>query len=495
MDGVINNIMKDPNVARVTRVLLIVSLCALVGACGGGGGASHPPLGDKVISGTVRLAGTGVGVPGISVTASGLTPVVTDSNGGYEFTQVPDNASYTIAASENGFTFNPASTQVMLNGANASGVDFEIISNPFSGVAPEIDLGSAFPMAELFDPSLEFSEALAFIRSLRGLPAGAKLLWPKSTRIAVSGPAGLNCRITLTRPVDVPLWPSAQQDLSPVLQPSEQFVFALDYRRDGAYIDMSAAVHNPYQLSMDVQHPVYGWLPAGSDEFRLLEYEIEAGYKFGSVLLADGAQDWGCIEVATQTEVPSGGSFGDVGLMFFNELGLQTGLAATANPPGWVCIDPMETARFVGPDYQLQGGQLTSKGGFMVVITSDGTCSRPRPYYFAPGTQDEILTAPPTLFDFVHMQAESIGIIPIGSGSQANHFGGIAVFGDPFNLDAFGDPTQFYSVGVSSMAPSVSFQAASADPIVGALQLELSTNAGMIKSVWVQFEILPELPF
>ena len=495
MDGVSTNIMKYLDPLRALRAAMFVSLCALLGACGGGGGSHHMPVGDKIISGTVTLAGTTDGVPGITVTATGQNPVLTDQNGHYEFMQVLDNATYTVMASQSGFVFNPGSVPVTVSGSNVGGVNFEITSNPYSTTAPEIDLDSAFPLGQLFSPSLNFNEALAFIRQLRGLPVGTKLLWPKSTRIAVGGPAGLPSRITLTRPMDIPLWLMSDDVQSPVLQPGQEHVFDLDYRRDGAYNDLPGPVHNPYLISMEVQDPVFGWLPAGSDGFFLLEYEVEAGYAAGSVLLADGAQDWGGIDVSTLLEIPSGGAFGDVGLMFYNELGLETGLASGANPPGWVCIDPNETARFVGPEYYLQGGQVTSEGGFVVVITSDGSCSRPRPYYFADGTQDEIVTTPPMLFDFVHFASSDIGIIPFVSGSPGVHFGGTAVFGDPFNLNLNGEPTQFYSTGVGSMDPAVSFQPAPSDPIVGAVQLDLSTNSGMIKSPWVLFEILKPLPF
>ena len=81
------------------------------------------------ISGTVTSSGKAL--PGVTVTLSGngLGTASTDSSGNYTFTGLT-NGSYTVASLLAGYTLNPTSIAVLINGANSTSNNF--ISSTYS---------------------------------------------------------------------------------------------------------------------------------------------------------------------------------------------------------------------------------------------------------------------------------------------------------------------------------------------------------------------------
>ena len=84
------------------------------------------------ISGTVTLS-SGWALPGVTVTLSvnnyNSGTAATDANGDYTFTGLT-NGSYTITPSLTGYTFNPASLAITLNGANVTSINFIVATAP-----------------------------------------------------------------------------------------------------------------------------------------------------------------------------------------------------------------------------------------------------------------------------------------------------------------------------------------------------------------------------
>jgi hypothetical protein len=75
------------------------------------------------ISGTVAMAG--VGLPGVSMSASGTKSgaVITDSNGNFSFAGMP-SGTYTLTPVKSGYVFSPASMAVSVSKSNMSGESF-----------------------------------------------------------------------------------------------------------------------------------------------------------------------------------------------------------------------------------------------------------------------------------------------------------------------------------------------------------------------------------
>ena len=93
----------------------------------------------------------GTTASGTTVTLSGATNANTsaDGSGNYIFNNL-SNGSYTVTPSNSGFTFNPTSLPVTLNGANASGVSFTATAIPtftISGTISPTNLGANVPVA------------------------------------------------------------------------------------------------------------------------------------------------------------------------------------------------------------------------------------------------------------------------------------------------------------------------------------------------------------
>jgi len=112
---------------RRTMLLCLVTLIAnALVACGGGGGGGGGTT-TYSISGTVG----GAIVNGVTVTLSGAAArsTTTDLGGNYSFTGLA-NGSYTVSPSLTGYTFNPTSTPVTVNGANVVGISFTATAVP-----------------------------------------------------------------------------------------------------------------------------------------------------------------------------------------------------------------------------------------------------------------------------------------------------------------------------------------------------------------------------
>lgn len=107
---------------RVAGLLAIAVLSACTSSGGGGGGGS-PGGGDPPIASTYAIGGTVTGpwVAGVTVTLGGDATAVatTDPSGAYTFSGLA-SGSYTITPSLAGWTFQPPTTAVTVNGASVT---------------------------------------------------------------------------------------------------------------------------------------------------------------------------------------------------------------------------------------------------------------------------------------------------------------------------------------------------------------------------------------
>lgn len=112
------------NAARRPCAVLILSFLA---ACGGGGGGSPKPTPPA----THAISGTVAGAPGAAMKLSGPAEktVTADRDGRYQFTDLADG-TYAVAPSLSGYSFSPPSTEVTLDGADRTGVDFSGATTP-----------------------------------------------------------------------------------------------------------------------------------------------------------------------------------------------------------------------------------------------------------------------------------------------------------------------------------------------------------------------------
>ena len=102
------------------QLILALSIVALVVGCGGGGGG-----GGGSAPSTFSISGTVSGdyFSSVIITLSGDSSktTTTDISGNYSFSGLV-NGSYTITPSQSGYTFNPTSRDITINGANGSGI-------------------------------------------------------------------------------------------------------------------------------------------------------------------------------------------------------------------------------------------------------------------------------------------------------------------------------------------------------------------------------------
>ncbi len=103
-----------------------VALLVLLTSCGGGGGAGTGTS-TYNISGTVSgsfLPNVDIALTGPNMTAvigpgTNIVNTTTDTDGNYRFTTLP-NGNFTVTPTATGYTFNPASASVTVNGADIS---------------------------------------------------------------------------------------------------------------------------------------------------------------------------------------------------------------------------------------------------------------------------------------------------------------------------------------------------------------------------------------
>jgi hypothetical protein len=81
-------------------------------------GSATPPAVSYTISGVVSGSAATVTLSGAAAKST-----ITDATGAYSFSGVP-NGSYTVAVSQPGYTFTPATASVTVNGNSVSGVNF-----------------------------------------------------------------------------------------------------------------------------------------------------------------------------------------------------------------------------------------------------------------------------------------------------------------------------------------------------------------------------------
>jgi hypothetical protein len=129
--------MRDQsNIGRhrfsTTAVILLSGLAFLFSGCGGRSG-SHPASSfsiSGIMDGDVRQ--------GVTITLSGAdsSSTTTDTGGNYSFEGRSDG-SYTVTPTLAGHTFTPTSQTVMVEGANASAIDFTstINTGPLSSIS------------------------------------------------------------------------------------------------------------------------------------------------------------------------------------------------------------------------------------------------------------------------------------------------------------------------------------------------------------------------
>jgi Bacterial Ig domain/Lysyl oxidase len=121
--------------ASLQQFVFISVLCLLYG-CGGTGGVPNSIQQTLGISGTISPA---TGGSGASVTLSGAATTTTtaDGSGNYSFTGLT-SGSYAVTPSHSGYSFNPTSQAVTINGANVVGVNFSAQGTPPSLLFPDL---------------------------------------------------------------------------------------------------------------------------------------------------------------------------------------------------------------------------------------------------------------------------------------------------------------------------------------------------------------------
>lgn len=102
-----------------TAVILLSGLALLFSGCGGGsGGSSASSFGiSGIMDGDIRQGVT------ITLSGAGSSSTTTDTGGNYSFEGLGDGL-YTVTPTLTGHTFTPTSQTVMVEGANASAVNF-----------------------------------------------------------------------------------------------------------------------------------------------------------------------------------------------------------------------------------------------------------------------------------------------------------------------------------------------------------------------------------
>lgn len=122
--------------SRTQRALLAAAILlpmAFLSGCSGvvsgkGGQSTPPPPTTYSVSGTISPT---VGGAGATLTLSGATSatMTASSTGTYGFAGLA-NGTYTVTPSHTGFTFNPTSRAVTINGADVPGLDFTATAKP-----------------------------------------------------------------------------------------------------------------------------------------------------------------------------------------------------------------------------------------------------------------------------------------------------------------------------------------------------------------------------
>jgi hypothetical protein len=107
--------------ASLQQFLLVSALC-LQSGCGGGGGVSSSIQETFGISGTIKPSARASGA-NVTLSGAATATTMTANSGTYNFTGLA-NGNYAITPSNAGYSFNPTSEAVTINGANVTGVNF-----------------------------------------------------------------------------------------------------------------------------------------------------------------------------------------------------------------------------------------------------------------------------------------------------------------------------------------------------------------------------------
>jgi len=120
--------MRLGRFSRILFAVLLFGLSVLFSGCGGGGSSSKASSESSsysisgMVSGDVKQGVT------ITLSGAGSGITVTGATGNYSFSNLA-NGSYTVEPSITGYTFNPVSQAVTVNGANSTAVDFTAAAN------------------------------------------------------------------------------------------------------------------------------------------------------------------------------------------------------------------------------------------------------------------------------------------------------------------------------------------------------------------------------
>ena len=134
------------------------------------------------ILGTVTPSASGGGTL-ITLTGAANAAVTADGSGNYSFTGLA-NGSYVVTPSKSGYTFNPASQPITINGANATGVNFTATAVPtwsISGTVSPSSLGSGTLLTLSGTPSAMTTANSSGNYSFTGLPKGSYTVTPSKT--------------------------------------------------------------------------------------------------------------------------------------------------------------------------------------------------------------------------------------------------------------------------------------------------------------------------
>lgn len=145
-------------------------------------------------SGSYSVTGSllGVNSPSVTLTLSGGTSATaTGSNGGYAFTGL-QNGTYTVTPWAAGYTFTPASRQVVVQGANVSGQDFTGTATPTYSISGSVAGAATDSVTVTLTGSVtsrSTTTASGGLFAFSGLPNGTYTLTPSRMGFTFSPPS------------------------------------------------------------------------------------------------------------------------------------------------------------------------------------------------------------------------------------------------------------------------------------------------------------------
>lgn len=133
---------KEPAMKR--KLILVAIILLAIMACDGGGNDSESSKTNPVPTFSISGKVTGATLAGVTINLTGdaTASTTTRADGNYSFTGQTDG-NYTVTPSLTGYTFSPLSTNVIVSGANPTGINFVAADNTASSAIVADHLAAA----------------------------------------------------------------------------------------------------------------------------------------------------------------------------------------------------------------------------------------------------------------------------------------------------------------------------------------------------------------